>query len=56
MSDAPKLPLCSICGKPVVLETGKTDSNAEAVHEECYLLKVQAKESSKKKPPRRSED
>src|SRR5260370_12334405 len=39
-------PLCSICGKPVELETSKTDSNAEAVHEECYARKIESR-----KPP-----
>jgi hypothetical protein len=31
---------CSICDKPVALETAKTDEVGQAVHEECYLLKV----------------
>ena len=43
-------PICSICGKPVELETSKTDSNAEAVHEECYITKIE----SKKPPPKPS--
>ena len=29
---------CSICHKPVALETAKTDEVGEAVHEECYIL------------------
>jgi hypothetical protein len=29
---------CSICQKPVTLETAKTDEVGQAVHEECYLL------------------
>jgi hypothetical protein len=36
----PSAPICAICGKPVELENSKTDSNAEAVHEECYVAKV----------------
>jgi len=36
-------PLCSICGKPVELETSKTDSNAQAVHEECYARKIESR-------------
>jgi hypothetical protein len=44
--DANPVILCVICGKPVDLKTSKTDSNAEAVHEECYLAKQAAK-----KPP-----
>jgi hypothetical protein len=43
-------PLCSICGKPVVLETSKTDSNAQAVHEECYARKL----AERKNPPVRN--
>ena len=34
------LPACSICDKPVQLETSKTDENGKAVHGECYVLKV----------------
>jgi len=40
------LPTCSICNKPVKLETSKVDELGKAVHEGCYLLKV-----SVKKPP-----
>lgn len=31
---------CSICYKPVALETAKTDEVGQAVHEECYLLNL----------------
>jgi hypothetical protein len=31
---------CRICGKPVAVETAKTDSDGQAVHEECYLISV----------------
>ncbi len=31
---------CSICHKPVSLETTKTDEVGHVVHEECYFLKV----------------
>ncbi len=31
---------CSICGKPVALETAKTDEAGHAAHGECYLLKL----------------
>jgi len=44
----PIVPLCSICGKPVVLEGSNTDSNGEAVHEECYARKL-----AKQNPPAR---
>jgi hypothetical protein len=33
-------PPCSICYKPVPLETCKTDEAGKAVHEECYALKL----------------
>jgi anti-sigma regulatory factor (Ser/Thr protein kinase) len=35
-----QLPACCICNSPVPLETCKTDENGQAVHEECYVLKV----------------
>jgi hypothetical protein len=44
----PFTPICSICGKLVELEKSKTDSNAEAVHEECYAAKLTAKKPSTK--------
>jgi hypothetical protein len=31
---------CSICDKPVALETAKTDEVGRAAHEECCLLKL----------------
>jgi anti-sigma regulatory factor (Ser/Thr protein kinase) len=34
------LPGCCICDCPVPLETSNTDENGQAVHEECYVLKV----------------
>jgi hypothetical protein len=34
------LPACTICNRPVQLETSKTDENGRAVHEECYVLKI----------------
>jgi hypothetical protein len=30
---------CSICNKPVDLETSKTDDRGKAVHEQCYVLR-----------------
>jgi hypothetical protein len=32
--------LCRICGKPVAIETCKTDDGGKAVHEECYVLRL----------------
>jgi hypothetical protein len=31
---------CSICDKPVALETAKTDEVGQAAHDECYLFKL----------------
>ncbi len=31
---------CRICGKPVAVETTKTDGDGKAIHEACYLKKV----------------
>jgi hypothetical protein len=33
-------PVCSICNKPIVLETSKTDENGKAVHEDCYIKRL----------------
>jgi len=30
---------CSICNKPVDLNTAKTNEAGRAVHEECYVLR-----------------
>ena len=35
-----RLPSCCICNDPVLLETSKTNEYGQAVHEECYVLKV----------------
>ena len=32
---------CRTCGKPVAVETAKTDGDGQAVHDECYILSVQ---------------
>jgi hypothetical protein len=39
-SDKQRLPDCGICNGPVLLETTNTDENGQAVHEDCYVLKV----------------
>jgi hypothetical protein len=36
----PLAPPCSICHKPVDLETSKTDSKGQAVHEWCYSAHI----------------
>ena len=38
--DPQRLPKCCICGDPVCLETSKTDEHGQALHEECYVLKL----------------
>lgn len=38
------LPQCCICNDPVSLETSKTDEFGQALHEECYVLKLCSKE------------
>jgi hypothetical protein len=43
LPDASQLPRCSLCDKPVLLETSKTDEYGKAVHEECYALKMRLK-------------
>jgi hypothetical protein len=35
-----RLPSCCICNDAVPLETSNTDEYGQAVHEECYVLKV----------------
>ena len=35
-----RLPRCCICNAPVLLETSKTDEYGQALHEECYVLKL----------------
>ena len=46
MPDAPQLPRCSLCDRPVLLETSKTDEYGKAVHEECYALKMRLKQAT----------
>ena len=33
-------PICSICNKPVTLETAKADAQGKTVHAGCYLLRL----------------
>jgi hypothetical protein len=44
---------CRICGKPVTVETCKTDEGGKAVHEECYVLKLKLEQASKDGHPNR---
>lgn len=43
----PLPPFCRICGKPVAVETSKTDEDGKAIHEDCYVLKVRLEQGSK---------
>jgi hypothetical protein len=45
-------PLCAFCNEPLDFETAKTDGYGQAVHEECYLQKIDPKQAGKrdKKP------
>jgi hypothetical protein len=38
--------LCRICGKPVAVETSKTDGDGQAIHEDCYVLQVKLEQAS----------
>ena len=35
-------PRCVVCGKPVQLESTKTDEFGQAIHESCYLRRILA--------------
>jgi hypothetical protein len=35
--------VCAICGTPVEVEKASTDTNGQAVHEECYAKKLAKK-------------
>jgi hypothetical protein len=37
---------CRLCDKPLALEACKTDESGQAVHEECYLLKIRLRETA----------
>jgi hypothetical protein len=37
---------CRICGKPVAVETSKTDGDGQAIHEDCYVQKVKLEKAS----------
>lgn len=36
----PRFPMCAICSEPVDLRIAKTNDEGQAVHEECYLVKM----------------
>ena len=37
---------CSICEKPVNLESAKADEYGRTIHEECYTLKMKLKRAT----------
>jgi hypothetical protein len=39
---------CILCNNPVPLGSSKTDEDGEAVHEECYLLRMRLKRATNK--------
>lgn len=39
--------ICRICGKPVSIGTAKTDAAGQAIHEECFVLKVKLEQASR---------
>jgi hypothetical protein len=41
------VPICDVCGQTVSLEDCKTDERGDAVHEECYLRRL----DTQKAPP-----
>jgi hypothetical protein len=41
-----ELPVCPVCGRPVPLEAARVDENGRAMHEDCYLLKLQLKHAT----------
>ena len=46
---------CAICGKPIALETAKTNGEGKAIHEECYALQLKlesAKQDGQADSPR----
>ena len=49
LSDRPQ---CPVCGLPVSLETSKADERGKAVHEDCYLLKINLHDGTL--PPKKS--
>jgi hypothetical protein len=44
--DSSGLPRCLLCGKPVPLDTSKTDENGKDVHEECYVLRMRLRRAT----------
>jgi hypothetical protein len=39
--------MCCICGRAIALETAKTNEYGCALHEECYVLRLQLEQATK---------
>ena len=48
VTSKPQLPFCPVCWERVEAETGKTDENGRAIHEECYDRQLKNTASSPK--------
>jgi hypothetical protein len=44
------IPTCSICQRPVEVESSKTDENGKAIHEDCYVSKLSQTRLGKRPP------
>jgi hypothetical protein len=42
----PQLPICPHCERPVELENARTDEDGKAIHPECYLLTLRARQGT----------
>ena len=38
-----RAPICLVCSQPVRLDDAKTDEDGNAIHEDCYLVKLGVK-------------
>ena len=43
-------PICFVCNQPVRLDHAKTDEDGNAIHEDCYLIKLRRKAGSQSSP------
>jgi hypothetical protein len=42
------VPTCVLCGRPVKLETCKTDECGKCIHEQCYVRKIRLEQASER--------
>ena len=38
-----RAPICFVCNQPVWLDNAKTNEDGNAIHEDCYLIKLGVK-------------